>query len=111
MERDLDDITGISEIIADYSKSLSPDSVSPERVESFFKNLFSRDISSTRADLEEEIFQLSRQTDMLSSYEMKKQGKTNGEVTVVIMAKKSTNIELRLTYCMSLSCLYTEFLL
>ena len=67
MERDLDDITGISEIIADYSKSLSPDSVSPERVESFFKNLFSRDISSTRADLEEEIFQLSRQTDMLSS--------------------------------------------
>jgi hypothetical protein len=113
LERDLDDIDSISEILVDYSKSLSADSVSPEQAESFFENLSttSRDISSTRADLEEEILQLSRQIGMLSSCEMKKQGNTNGEVTVVIMAKKSTNIELRLTYCMSLSCLYTEFLL
>ena len=42
---------------------------------------------------------------MLSSCETKKQGKTNREVRVVIMAKKATNIELRLTYRMSLSML------
>jgi hypothetical protein len=42
---------------------------------------------------------------MMTSCETKKQGKTNGEVTVVIMAKKATNIELRLTYRMLLSTL------
>ena len=54
--------------------------------------------SSTRADLEEEILQLSRQIDLLSSAEKKKEGETNGEISVVIMAKKATNIELRLTH-------------
>ena len=58
------------------------------------------------ADLEEEILQLSRQIDMLSPCETKKQRKTNGEVMVIIMAKKSTEIELRLTYRQ-----YTEFLI
>ena len=90
-----------------YSKSLSGDSVTPRQAERYFESLLtrSRDISSTRAGLEEEILQLSRQIDLLSSCETKKDGKTNGEVTVVIMAKKATNIELRLTYRMSLSML------
>lgn len=84
---------------------MSGDSVPPRQAERFFESLLtrSRDISSTRAGLEEEILQLSRQIDRMSSCETKKQGKTNGEVTVVIMAKKATNIELRLTYRMSLS--------
>ena len=86
---------------------MSGDSVPPRQAERFFESLLtrSRDISSTRAGLEEEILQLSRQIDMMSSCETKKQGKTNGEVTVVIMAKKTTNIELRLTYRMLLSTL------
>ena len=90
-----------------YSKSLAGDSVPPRQAERFFESLLTRtrDMSSTRAGLEEEILQLSRQIDLLSSCETKKQGKTNGEVTVVIMAKKATNIELRLTYRMSLSML------
>jgi hypothetical protein len=41
-------------------------------------------MTSARADLEEEILQLSRQIDALSSAEKKKEGKTNGEVSVVI---------------------------
>jgi len=86
--------------MVNYSKSMSGDSVPPRQAERFFESLLtrSRDISSTRAGLEEEILQLSRQIDRMSSCETKKQGKTNGEVTVVIMAKKATNIELRLTY-------------
>ena len=86
-----------------YSKSLSGDSVPPRQAERYFESLLTRsqDISSTRAGLEEEILQLSRQIDVLSLCETKKQGKTNGEVTVVIMAKKATNVELRLTYRMS----------
>ena len=107
LERDLDAITDISDTMVDYSKSLSGDSVPPRQAERYFESLLtrSRDISSTRAGLEEEILQLSRQIDMLSLCETKKQGKTNGEVTVVIMAKKATNVELRLTYRMSLSML------
>ena len=42
--------------------------------------------------------QLSRQIDTLTSCETKKQGKRNGEVTVVIMTKEATNIELKLNY-------------
>lgn len=89
--------------MVNYSKSLVGDSVGPRQAERFFESLLTRtrDISSTRADLEEEILQLSRQIDVLSSSETKKKGKTNGEVTVVIMAKKATDVELRLTYRMS----------
>ena len=53
----------------------------------------------TRADLEEEILQPSRQIDLLPSAE-KKQGKTDGEILVVVMVKKATNIELRFTHRM-----------
>jgi hypothetical protein len=53
---------------------------------------------SARADLEEEILQLSRQINVLSSAEKKKEGKTGGEAPVVIMTKQRTDIQLRLTY-------------
>jgi hypothetical protein len=97
---DLDAIEDISQTMVDYSKSLAGDKVPPRQAERFFDNLLSRTrgISSTRADLKEEILQLSRQIDLLSPSETKKKGKTNGEVTVVIMAKKATEVELRLTY-------------
>ena len=104
LSKDLDAIDDISGTVATYSKSLAGkgDSVSPEQAERFFEGLLSRSraMTSTRADLEEEILQLSRQIDLLSSAEKKKQGKTDGEISVVIMAKKATNIELRLTYRM-----------
>ena len=101
--KDLDAIDDISETMVNYSKSLAGDTVAPRQAERFFESLLTRtrDISSTRADLEEEILQLSRQIDVLSSSETKKKGKTNGEVTVVIMAKNATDVELRLTYRMS----------
>ena len=100
--KDLDAINDISKTMMDYSKSLAGDSVPPRQAERFFESLLarSREISSTRASLEEDILQLSRQIDTLTSCETKKQGKTNGEMTVVIMTKKATNIELKLTYRM-----------
>lgn len=109
--KDLDAIKDISETMVNYSKSLAGDTVAPRQAERFFESLLTRtrDISSTRADLEEEILQLSRQIDVLSSSETKKKGKTNGEVTVVIMAKNTTDVELRLTYRMS-SPMLVEFL-
>ena len=109
--KDLDAIDDISETMVNYSKTLAGDSVAPGQAERFFESLLTRtrDISSTRADLEEEILQLSRQIDVLSSTETKKRGKTNGEVTVVIMAKKATDVELRLTYRMSSPCLLSFF--
>ena len=102
LSKDLDAIDDISGTMSTYSKSLAGDSVSPEQAERFFEGLLSRSraMTSTRADLEEEILQLSRQIDLLSSAEKKKEGETNGEISVVIMAKKATNIELRLTYRM-----------
>ncbi|KAI0287205.1 hypothetical protein BC826DRAFT_917531 [Russula brevipes] len=98
--RDLETIDDVSETIATYSKSLSGDSVPPRQAERFFESILSRsrERASARADLEEEILQLSRQIDLLSSAEEKKQGRANGEVAVVIMAKRATEIELRLTY-------------
>jgi hypothetical protein len=103
--KDVDAIDEISETMVTYAKSLAGDSVPPRQAERFFESLLSRsrEMTSSRADLEEEILQLSRQIDVLSSTEKKKQGKTDGEVSMVIMAKKDTNIELRLTY--SMSCL------
>ena len=87
-----------------YSQSLSAglvagDTVSPRQAERFFENLLSRSraMTSARADLEEEIVRLSRQIDALSSAE-KKKGKTDGEVSVVIMTKQPTDIQLRLSY-------------
>lgn len=98
--KDLDAIDDISETMMKYSKSLAGDSVPPRQAERFFESLLSRSRATTsaRADLEEDILQISRQIEVLSSAETKKEGKTNGEVTVVIMAKQATDIELRLTY-------------
>jgi hypothetical protein len=102
LTKDLDAIKDISGTMVTYSKSLAGDSVPPEQADKFFESLLSRSraMTSTRADLEEDILQLSRHIDMISSAEKKKHGKTDGEVSVVIMAKKATNIELRLTYRM-----------
>ena len=102
LTKDLDAIKDISGTMVTYSKSLAGDYVSPEQADKFFESFLSRSraMTSTRADLEEEILQLSRHIDMISSAEKKKHGKTDGEVSVVIMAKKATNIELRLTYRM-----------
>ncbi|KAH9962262.1 hypothetical protein BC827DRAFT_1199964 [Russula dissimulans] len=98
--KDLDTIDEITETMVNYSKSLTGESVSPKQAERFFENLLchSHTTASARADLEEEILGLSRQIEVLSSAETKKQGTTDGEVTVVIMAKRATDIELRLTY-------------
>lgn len=97
---DVESINSISQTMMTYSQSLAGDSVSPRQAERFFENLFSRsrDMTSARADLEEEILQLSRQIDALSSAEKKKEGKTDGEVSVVIMSKNPTEIQLKLTY-------------
>ena len=100
--KELDAINDISKTMMDYSKCLARDSIPPGEAQIFFENLFtrSRDKLSTRASLEEEFFQLSYQIDALTSCEAKKQGKTNGEITVVVMAKKATSTKLKLTYRM-----------
>ena len=61
---------------------------------------------SARAELEEEILQLSRQINLMSSAEKENQR----GISVVIMAKKATIIELRLTYCMWSSTPKVDFL-
>ena len=105
LAQDVHGINAITTTMMDYSRSLAGDSVSPRQAERFFENLLSRSraMTSARADLEEEILQLSRQIDALSSAEKKKVGKTDGEVSVVIMTKQPTDIQLRLTYRKSLS--------
>ena len=109
--KDADAIDDIAQTMTTYSQSLAGDSVSPRQAERFFENLLSRSraMSSTRADLEEEILQLSRQIDALLSAEKKKEGKTDGEVSVVIMTKQPTDIQLKLTYRKSLSISNVDF--
>ena len=109
--KDVDTIDAIGQTMMTYSESLAGDSVSPLQAERFFENLISRSraMTSTRADLEEEILQLSRQIDALSSAEKKKEGETNGEVSVVIMTKQPTEIQLRLTYRKSSSISKVDF--
>jgi hypothetical protein len=102
--KDVDAIDDVSDTMVTYSQSLAGDSVPPRQAERFFESLLSRSqaMTSTRADLKEEILQLSCQIDVLSSTEKKKQGKTDGQVSMVIMAKQATDIELRLS-CRMLS--------
>ncbi|KAH9038572.1 hypothetical protein EDB85DRAFT_2141799 [Lactarius pseudohatsudake] len=93
----LDDISGT---MVDYSRTLEGDKVSPDRAETYFDNLLTRSqtLRTTRVELEEEILQLTRQINVLSSAEERKQGKSDGEVAVVIVAKQATEIALKLTY-------------
>jgi hypothetical protein len=88
--KELDAIDDMSKTMMDYSKCLTRDSMPPGQAEIFFENLLtrSRDKMSTRASLEEDIFQLSYQIDALTSCEAKKQGKTNAEITVVVMTRR-----------------------
>ena len=111
LAQDVHGINAIATTMMDYSRSLTGDSVPPRQAERFFENLLtrSRAMTSARADLEEEILQLSRQIDALSSAEKKKEGKTDGEVSVVIMTKHPTDIQLRLTYRKSLLISNVDF--
>jgi hypothetical protein len=97
---DKDALEDIASTVIGYSKTLVGDTVSPNRAEKFFENLLTRSqtLRSQRVEMDEEILQLTRQIDVLSSAEERKQGKSDGEVTVVIMAKQATEIELKLTY-------------
>ena len=97
---DRDALDDISNTMIGYSKTLAGDTVSPNRAETFFENLLTRSqtMRSQRVELDEEILQLTRQIDVLSSAEERKQGKSDGEVAVVIVAKQETEIELKLTY-------------
>ena len=63
LSKDLDAIDDISVTMSTYSKSLAGNFVFPEQVERFYEGFLSRSraMTSTRADLEEEILQLSRQ--------------------------------------------------
>ncbi|KAF8270682.1 hypothetical protein EI94DRAFT_1698657 [Lactarius quietus] len=100
LEEDLDALDNISTNMTCYSETLVGGNVSPSQAETFFENLLTRSqtLRSQRVELEEEILQLTRQIDVLSSAEMRKKGKSDGEVTVVITAEHTTEIELKLTY-------------
>ena len=97
---DRDALDDIANTVIGYSRTLVGGTASPNRVEKFFENLLtqSQTLRSQRVEMEEEILQLTRQINVLSSAEERKQGKSYGEVTVVIMAKQETEIELKLTY-------------
>ncbi|KAH9174779.1 hypothetical protein EDB89DRAFT_2241545 [Lactarius sanguifluus] len=98
--QDRDALDDISDTMVNYSRTLVGDKVSPDRAETYFDNLLTRSqtLRTTRVELEEEILQLTRQINVLSSAEETKQGKSDGEVTVVIVTKQATEIELKLTY-------------
>ena len=100
LAKDVKAIDDIAKAMMTHAQSIASDSASLLEAQKFFENLLSRSraMTSTRADLEEEIFQLSRQIDALSSAEKKKEGKTDGEVSVVILTKQPTDIQLKLTY-------------
>jgi hypothetical protein len=107
-----EDIENIYSKMLTYSESLGKNSVPPQEAERFFESLMSRSraMTSDRAEIDEEIVQLERQIKVLSSAEKKKQGKLDGEVSAIIMAKKATDIELRLTYRMPSSISSDDFL-
>ncbi|KAH9027688.1 hypothetical protein EDB85DRAFT_2133997 [Lactarius pseudohatsudake] len=80
--KDRDALDNISGTMVDYSRTLVGD----------------KTLRTTRNKLEEEILQLTRQINVLSSADERKQGKSDGEVTVAVVAKQATEIELKLTY-------------
>jgi hypothetical protein len=97
---DRDALDDITYTVTDYSKTLAGSTVSPDQAEKFFENLLaqSQTLRSQGVELDEKILQLTRQIDVLSSAEERKKGKSDGEMTVVVMTKQATEIELKLTY-------------
>ncbi|KAH9009643.1 hypothetical protein EDB85DRAFT_2243724 [Lactarius pseudohatsudake] len=88
--KDRDALDNISGTMVNYSRTLVGDKVSPDQAGKFFNTFFDA--------LEEEILQLTRQINVLSLADKRKQRKSDGEVTVAVVAKQATEIELKLTY-------------
>ncbi|KAH9038570.1 hypothetical protein EDB85DRAFT_2072734 [Lactarius pseudohatsudake] len=69
--QDREALDDISDTMVNYSKTLAGDTVSPDQAGKFFDTLLTRSqtLRTTRVELEEEILQLTRQIDVLSSAE------------------------------------------
>ncbi|THH11349.1 hypothetical protein EW146_g8074 [Bondarzewia mesenterica] len=93
-------ISDAKDVLDSYSKTLKGDDVSPEQADGFVLKYIERmrALVKVGAELDEQILQLSRQIEKETTEGSIKQGKTNGEVTVVVMAKEAAEVELKLIY-------------
>ncbi|KAA1476569.1 hypothetical protein DENSPDRAFT_843554 [Dentipellis sp. KUC8613] len=92
--------TSASWILANYASTLKAEHTSPDQADAFYDTFMTRAKASIQKDVEfdEEILQLDRKINKLEREGSEKKGKTDGKVSVVLMASEPAEVELHLTY-------------
>ena len=87
-----------------YASTMKGDKISPKEADSFLDTYMTRAraLIKTGAGLDEQILLLKREIRALTLEQLAKQGRAEGLVTVIVMAKAAADVELKLTYGMSL---------
>lgn len=87
-------------LLRDYGKTLSGDHVTPADADTFIDQYIARGstLARTVAKLDEEILQLQREIDDITTKSSINRGEANGRVNVAIMTKMETEVILKLIY-------------
>ena len=87
-----------------YASTMKGDKISPKEADSFLDTYMTRAraLIKTGAGLDEQILLLKREIRALTLEQLSKQGSAEGLVTVIVMAEAAADVELKLTYGMSL---------
>ncbi|KZV76704.1 hypothetical protein PENSPDRAFT_747578 [Peniophora sp. CONT] len=87
-------------LLRDYGKTLSGEHVAPADADSFLDNYLSRGtaLARTAAKLDDEILQVTREIEDITTAGSLKKGETDGKVNIAIMAKTQTEVLLKLIY-------------
>ena len=87
-----------------YASTMKGDKISPKEADSFLDTYMTRARALVKAgaDFDEQILLLDREIRNLTLEQSAKQGRAEGLVTVIVIAQAATDIELKLTYGMSL---------
>ena len=95
-------------LLRDYGKTLSGEHVTPADANTFIGQYLTRgsELARSAAKLAEEILQIQREIDDITTEESLKKGETDGRVNVTIMAKTRTEVLLKLIYSMCSALLY-----
>ena len=95
-------------LLRDYGKTLSGEHVTPADANTFIGQYLTRgsELARTSAKLAEEILQIQREIDDITTEGSLKKGETDGKVNVTIMAKTQTEVLLKLIYSMCTAWLY-----
>lgn len=89
-----------ADFLVSYAKTLHGEHITPSQMAQFLESFVDQGRKNTEAvtAIGEKILEIDRQIEQEKTKTVSRKGEANGEVTVVIGAEESTNVELKLTY-------------